>query len=96
VLTLRGTSFAGRVAESLLAAVGLPELVAEDLTDYERRAVTLTRSRDALAALRARLERDRATAPLFDTARFTRGMELAFATAWSQHLAGAPPAPFAV
>ena len=28
--------------------------------------------------------------------RFTRGMESAFATAWSRHLAGAAPAPFAV
>ena len=55
VLTLRGASFAGRVAESLLEAVGLPELVAEDLADYERRAVALARSPDSLDALRARL-----------------------------------------
>ena len=96
VLTLRGASFAGRVAESLLRAVGLPELVAEDLADYERRAVALARSPDRLDALRARLEQERATAPLFDTMRFTRAMEAAFATAWSRHLAGAAPAPFAV
>jgi protein O-GlcNAc transferase len=96
VLTLRGASFAGRVAESLLQAVGLPELVAEDLADYERRAVALARSPDSLDALRARLEQSRASAPLFDTTRFTRGMESAFATAWSRRLAGAAPAPFAV
>jgi predicted O-linked N-acetylglucosamine transferase (SPINDLY family) len=96
VLTLRGTSFAGRVAESLLHAVGLPALVAEDLADYERRAVALARSPEQLDALHARLEETRATAPLFDTARFTRAMESAFETAWSRRLAGAAPAPFAV
>ena len=65
VLTMRGTSFAGRVAESLLRAVGLPDLVADDLADYERRAVSLARAPDLLGALRTRLEQNRATAPLF-------------------------------
>jgi protein O-GlcNAc transferase len=96
VLTLRGASFAGRVAESLLRAVGLPELVADDLADYERRAVAFARAPDVLGALRARLDRNRATAPLFDTERFTRGLEAAFETAWSRYLAGAGPVPFAV
>jgi len=96
VLTLRGSSFAGRVAESLLRAVGLPDLVAGDLADYERRAVALARAPDRLGALRTQLERSRATAPLFDTAGFARGLEAAFERAWSRHLAGAPPAPFAV
>lgn len=96
VLTLRGESFAGRVAESLLRAAGLPELVADDLADYERRAVALAGTPDRLAALRARLDRNRRTAPLFDTGRFARGLEAAFETAWSRHLTGAPPAPFAV
>jgi predicted O-linked N-acetylglucosamine transferase (SPINDLY family) len=96
VLTLRGASFAGRVGESLARAVGVPELVADDLTDYEGRAVALARAPDALGALRARLEAARTGAPLFDTKGFTRGLEAAFETVWSRHLAGRAPAPFAV
>ena len=89
VLTLRGASFAGRVAESLVRAVGLPELVADDLADYERRAVALAQAPDRLARLHAQLERNRAAAPLFNTGGFARGLETAFETAWSRHLAGA-------
>jgi predicted O-linked N-acetylglucosamine transferase (SPINDLY family) len=96
LLTLRGASFAGRVGESLVRAVGVPELVADDLADYERRAVALARAPDALGALRARIEAARTGAPLFDTKGFARGLEAAFATAWSRHLTGRAPAPFAV
>ena len=96
VLTMRGASFAGRVAESLLRAVGLPELVADDLADYERRAVSLARAPDLLGALRVRLDQNRATAPLFDTGCFTRGLEAAYETAWARHVAGKAPAAFAV
>jgi predicted O-linked N-acetylglucosamine transferase (SPINDLY family) len=96
VLTMRGASFAGRVAESLLWAVGLPELVAEDRADYERRAVSLARAPHVLRDLRTRLEQNRATAPLFDTRRFARGLEAAFEAAWARHVAGGGPAAFAV
>jgi predicted O-linked N-acetylglucosamine transferase (SPINDLY family) len=96
VLTLRGASFAGRVGESLVQAVCLPELVADDLADYERRAVTLARTPERLSALRTRLEENRGGAPLFDTRRFTRALEAAFETAWSRHLAGIAPASFTV
>ena len=35
VVTCAGTTFAGRVAASLLHAVGLPELVTSSLAEYE-------------------------------------------------------------
>jgi predicted O-linked N-acetylglucosamine transferase (SPINDLY family) len=33
---------------------------------------------------------------LFDTARFTRDLESAYATMWERHQSGLPPASFAV
>ena len=54
VLTCRGGAFAGRVGASLLHALGVPELVAESLSDYEARALTLAREPQALAALKAK------------------------------------------
>jgi len=78
VLTCKGTSFAGRVAASLLHASGMPELVTESLAAYEALALGLARDADSLAALKAKLAQSRATAPLFDTARYTRNLENAY------------------
>src|SRR5207244_6360953 len=55
VLTCRGTAFAGRVAASLLAAVGLPELVTDSLEAYEALALQLARKPSLLSGLCARL-----------------------------------------
>ena len=44
LMTCRGTTFPGRVAASLLGAIGLPELVAESLAQYDRRALELAAS----------------------------------------------------
>jgi protein O-GlcNAc transferase len=44
VVTCLGSSFAGRVAASLLNAVGLPELIANNPKDYEALALNLRRS----------------------------------------------------
>jgi predicted O-linked N-acetylglucosamine transferase (SPINDLY family) len=78
LLAWPGDAFAGRVASSLLHAVGLPELVMADGEAYERTAIELARDRARLAALRARLAQNRLTAPLFDTPRFARGLEAAY------------------
>jgi predicted O-linked N-acetylglucosamine transferase (SPINDLY family) len=96
LVTVLGTSFAGRVAASLLHAVGLPELIAASLDDYEALALRLARDAPALAALRATLGRNRETCALFDTARFTRHLETAFARMRASQRRGEPPADFAV
>ena len=44
VLTCMGNTFAGRVGASLLRAVGMPELVASSLAEYEAIALSLARS----------------------------------------------------
>ena len=75
VLTCAQGCFAGRVAASLLRAVGLPELIAPTPEAYEEMAVALARNPEKLAALRAKLAANRATAPLFDTPRFARNIE---------------------
>lgn len=75
VLSFRGTSFAGRVSESLLNAVGLRELVAGDLPGFEAMAIGLARDPARLADLRERLIAARDDAPLFDTEELTRQVE---------------------
>lgn len=90
VLTKRGRAFAGRVAASLLTAVGAPDLIADDLRAYERRAVELASDPKTCAALRAHLATARATAPLFDSARFAGDLEAAYEAMAERRLAGLP------
>ncbi len=75
VLTCAQGCFAGRVAASLLHAVGLPELVAPTPEAYEAMAVGLARDPERLAAIKTRLAATRASAPLFDTPRFACNIE---------------------
>jgi predicted O-linked N-acetylglucosamine transferase (SPINDLY family) len=78
VLTKIGKSFAARVAASLLLAVGMPELVADGADDYERLALAIATDPDRLAALERKLERNRLTAPLFDTELYVRDIEAVY------------------
>jgi len=96
LLTCRGRSFPGRVAASLLLALDLPDLVTESLADYEAAALALARSPEKLAALRARLSANRHTAPLFDTMRTTRAIEVVYVEMLARARRGEAPAPFAV
>jgi predicted O-linked N-acetylglucosamine transferase (SPINDLY family) len=96
IVTCKGTTFAGRVGASLLNAVGLPDLVAESLESYEALALRLALDREHLATVRATLTRNRNTCALFDTARFTRHLETAFAAMWERQQNGDPPVGFDV
>jgi len=96
VLTCMGRNFAGRVAASLLTAVGLPELITASLPEYEALALRLAREPDLLAAIRGKLARNLPTAKLFDTPRFCRHLEAAYATMWQRQRRGDAPAGFAV
>ncbi|MGE3332146.1 MAG: tetratricopeptide repeat protein [Rhodospirillaceae bacterium] len=96
VLTTLGASYQTRVAASLLYAAGLPELVAPSLETYEDLAVRIGLDAGFRGALRAKLEANRASCALFDTPRFTRGLEWAFEHMWDSYAAGRAPAAFDV
>ncbi len=96
LLTRRGHTFQGRVAASLLKAVGLPELVTKTAQEYESLALRLARDPGLLKAYRARLAENRLRAPLFDTARITRHIETAYEMMQAKKQNGEAPASFAV
>jgi protein O-GlcNAc transferase len=95
LLTCTGKTFAGRVATSLLHAVGLPELVTRSLDAYEAQAIELARDQTVLRSLRARLERNRQW-PLFDTQRFRSHIEAAYIKMWERWKNGLAPASFSI
>jgi predicted O-linked N-acetylglucosamine transferase (SPINDLY family) len=94
LLTQTGATFPGKVATSLLNAVGLPELVTENAADFEALAVKLATDPKALKKLRDKLARNKAG--LFDTARYTSNLESAYQTMWQTWLAGDAAKSFSV
>jgi predicted O-linked N-acetylglucosamine transferase (SPINDLY family) len=96
VLTCVGDAFAARMAGSLLTAVGLVELITYSPAEYERAALELVSTPTRLGELRGRLAGNRATHPLFDTARYTRDLEAAYINMWERAERGEPPASFEI
>jgi predicted O-linked N-acetylglucosamine transferase (SPINDLY family) len=92
VVTRLGKSFAGRVAASLLTAIGAADLITGTMAEYEALALALARDPAALTALKQRLAANRHTAPLFDAPRFCRHLERAYEMMLDQ----ATPQPFDV
>jgi predicted O-linked N-acetylglucosamine transferase (SPINDLY family) len=90
LLALSGETFASRVSGSLLTAIGLPDLISTNLEDYRAQALKLATDPASLAVVRQRLAQNQLTTPLFDSERFTRHLEQAYAQMWERHLAGLP------
>lgn len=96
LVTCLGTSFAARVAASLLTALDLPELITPDLAAYEALALALARDPARLHAVRQKLEHRAGSAALFDGDRFRIGVESAYLEMMARHRDGLVPAGFAV
>jgi predicted O-linked N-acetylglucosamine transferase (SPINDLY family) len=94
LLTCRGSTFPGRVAASLLQALGLPEMVTENSADFEAQALRLAREPDLLCGIREKLAQNRTGTALFDTARTTRDIEAAWRVMFERR--GLPPESFLV
>ena len=82
VVTLRGDRHCGRVGASLLAAVGLDDLIAGDVAEYVEIATRLAADRSRLERLRGALRAQMADSPLCDGAAFARTLEAAYRTMW--------------
>jgi predicted O-linked N-acetylglucosamine transferase (SPINDLY family) len=78
LLTLRGTTFPGRVASSLLLNLQLPELVTDSAPAFEAMAVRLATDKHLLPSLKARLLHNRLCHPPFQPAQHTLQMEALF------------------
>jgi protein O-GlcNAc transferase len=91
VLALAGQSFASRVAPSLLTAVGMSELICEDLDQYEAMALALARDPQRLARLKQTLLAARDQAPLFDSPRLARDLVDLLERMWQRADAGLAP-----
>ncbi len=92
VITLKGATFAQRVAASLLHTVGLDELVCADADAYTALAIELAGDAPRRVALRERLLAQGSDGVLFDGATFARDIESLYLRMWSRAVAGQAPA----
>jgi protein O-GlcNAc transferase len=91
IVTRLGAAFAGRVAASLLQAVGLPELITETAEAYAALAVDLAHNPARLLDIKRKLAKQRAAAPLFDAGLFARNIEAAYTRMMARYHDGLPP-----
>lgn len=82
VVTLAGRAHAGRVGVSLLNAVGLGDLVAENLEQYRRVAAALAGDPDRLQRIREELRDRMGRSRLMDGIGFSRALEAAYREMW--------------
>ncbi len=87
----KGSHFAGRVSESLLNAMGMPELIASNNDAYCDLVVNLAENPERRAGIRQQLQQNRTRMPLFDTERFTRHLERAYEMMAARSRQGLPP-----
>ena len=96
LVTCMGPTFVGRVAASLLRAVGCDDLVTRSLDEYEALAAALARDPARLRSIRERLLAQRASAPLFDSERFARDLEALYLRMAQRWREGRSPEPLLI
>ena len=91
VLTLEGKSFPARVCASLLKATYLDELITKTQEEYEDLAIALANNPTKLQQIKAKLEQNRMTAPLFDAKLYAKNLEEGFERIYSRQIKGLEP-----
>ena len=87
VVTLAGRRFIERLSATMLAAVGLDELITHDRRAYVDRVVALAADRQRLGGLRLGLRRRMRASPLCDGRGLAQAIEQAYRLMWRRFLA---------
>jgi predicted O-linked N-acetylglucosamine transferase (SPINDLY family) len=88
VLTCMGSSFASRVAASVINAINLPELITTTQEQYESLAIELATDPEKLKIIKDKLTDNLSKAPLYDTPLFTQRLESAYRKMYDRYQHG--------
>jgi len=91
VLTCKGKIFAGRMGSSLLNAVNMPELITENLEQYESLAIKLANNPEQLKIIKDKLDKNLPTALLYDINLFTKNIEDGYQKIYNRSQSNLPP-----
>ena len=82
VITMKGDRWVGRVSQSILNTVGLPEFVADDVDAYQSLAIDLSNNIASLEKLRSTLRNKMESSPLCNGKRFANNLEDEYRHMW--------------
>ncbi len=82
VITVKGGNYVSRMSSSNLEAMGLPELVATSVEEYEELAVALAETPEKYNHICSKIAKARQTSPLFNTGLYVKGLEQAYLEMW--------------
>ena len=78
VLTLKGNSFASRVAASLLSTIKLDDLISKNLDEYEAIANKIISDPNYFKKIKNKLNENILKTPLYNSKLFTKNLELGY------------------
>ena len=90
VLTCEGDTFQGKVASSLLNAIGLPELITNSLHEYQKLAIKIANGNN-ISDIKNKLNNNIKSTALFNTKNFTKYVEEAYIKIYEQNKKGLKP-----
>ena len=90
LITCLSKSFPGRVASSLLSAIGLEELITQSISEYEELAISLGKDPKRLLQIKQKLKTNYHEKPLFNTKLFVKNLEAGYEKMMVAHNEGCP------
>ena len=91
VLTLKGNSFASRVAASLLSAISLDELIVTNIEDYKKLAIKIYNEKNYLDEIKKKIAINKKESNLFKIEIYTKNIERAYKKVYQNYLEGIKP-----
>ena len=91
VLTCLGKAFAGKICASIVASIGLPDLITRTPEEFEARAIELATHLEKLREYQGQVKCEQSHSRLFDSRRFTKDMESAYIAMLERYNNGLPP-----
>ena len=86
LLTCMGDTFASRVAASLLLRADLPELVTDNLLDYQEKAIDLANNPQKLSLINNKIKRQLTQVNLFKPTHFMQQLTIEYHKIWKNYL----------
>ncbi len=91
VLTLKGNSFASRVAASLLNTINLNELIVTNIEDYKKLAIKIYNEKGYLDKIKKKIDINKKNSNLFKAEIYTKNIERAYKKIHQNYLDGIKP-----
>ena len=86
MVTLKGNSFASRVASSIYSSINMNELVAKSEAEYENIAVDLANNKLKLEETKNRIKKNIKNSNLFKSKEFTKQLEKVYLEIFNENI----------